>query len=835
MGAAVTLFLALFDLDKKHLLSLIIPVWISIGAIVLLEKKMPYHQSWKPNVGDIKIDGLYFLLIQSVLPQLLVWFATLSIIRFIGLNYFQSINIWPSKWSTASQEVLLIFVSDFLRYWLHRFYHTIPFLWRFHAVHHSVQKMYWLNTARFHPFEKATQFLMDTFPFMLLGVSEKVIALHLIVYGVNGFFQHSNINLRLGWFNYIISSPELHRWHHSKKIDESNNNYGNNVSVWDLLFGTFFFPKNNTVQDLGLINRAYPQNFTKQMVSPLVGNIDKINLPETTFLNLVLNFLLRFKIYRIKRHVLKPFLEGTENCDRIQHNLLMQIINNNENTRFGVEHHFKNINNYQEYREQVTLQSYESLLPYISSQAKDSRNHDLIADNIILFNKTSGTTSEPKLIPVTQQTLNGLKESQDLMVYNQYLAQPYSYYGKIVGIASPAIEGMTKHNIPIGSASGQFYKSVSAVVRTKYVIPYEVLEIKDYEIKYYTMLLCCLQHKDITYIATANPTTLLKLIEVLNTHKQDLLNDLCDKSIKGLNRENFEHYDAVVKQLNPSRKRIKELENLFKSNIKLTFEHLCPYLMQLATWTGGSCGTAIHALTPLLPPNVSIIDLGYLSSELRATITFDKDSQSGLPTYTQHFFEFVERIEFENGIHNFKLLHEVCLHKEYYIFVTTSAGLYRYNMNDIVVVTGFINRCPLLKFLQKGKGVCNITGEKLYESQLLTALNKIKLESKFIQVLANEDTAQYELYVEENGRDLWDTRIVANQLDLLISDNNIEYQEKRHSGRLKPLVMFVLREGASEEIKKLAIKKGQSEGQYKTILLTYKKMMACDLSQFIKS
>jgi len=84
---------------------------------------------------------------------------------------------------------------------------------------------------------------MDVLPFMILGVSEEVIGLHFVLYAINGFFQHCNIDLKYGWLNYVVSSSDLHRWHHSRNPEESNHNYGNNIILWDLLFNSFFLPK----------------------------------------------------------------------------------------------------------------------------------------------------------------------------------------------------------------------------------------------------------------------------------------------------------------------------------------------------------------------------------------------------------------------------------------------------------------------------------------------------------------------------------------------------------------------------------------------------------------
>jgi sterol desaturase/sphingolipid hydroxylase (fatty acid hydroxylase superfamily) len=162
----------------------------------------------------------------------------------------------------------MILVVDFLRYWLHRAAHENKYLWQLHSVHHSVEQLYWLNTARFHPLEKALQMSLDSLPFLLMAVDERVLALYYIAYATNGFFQHSNIRLRFGVLNYVIGSAELHRWHHSRKPKESNANYGNNVIIWDLLFGTWYLPKDRDIQALGLQDRRYPRSFLAQMRAP---------------------------------------------------------------------------------------------------------------------------------------------------------------------------------------------------------------------------------------------------------------------------------------------------------------------------------------------------------------------------------------------------------------------------------------------------------------------------------------------------------------------------------------------------------------------------------------
>ena len=195
---------------------------------------------------------------QLALPPLVgVMFATLLVSPAQRLD-LPLTRLWPHQWPLAVQAVLMIAAVDFLRYWLHRFAHQNDVLWRLHAVHHSVDRLYWLNTARFHPLEKALQMCLDSLPFLLLGVRPEVLSLYYLAYSTNGFFQHSNIALRYGVLNYVVSSAEAHRWHHSREPREANSNYGSTTIVWDLLFGTFWLPKTDRVGALGLHDRALP-------------------------------------------------------------------------------------------------------------------------------------------------------------------------------------------------------------------------------------------------------------------------------------------------------------------------------------------------------------------------------------------------------------------------------------------------------------------------------------------------------------------------------------------------------------------------------------------------
>ena len=107
-----------------------------------------------------------------------------------------------------------------------------------------------------------------------LGCGPEVIGLHGLFSAVHGIFQHANLPLRLGPLNWVFSMAELHRWHHSKLPKESDTNFGNNLIIWDVLFGTRFLPKDREVGPLGLLNRAYPTGFLAQLKTPFIRGLE---------------------------------------------------------------------------------------------------------------------------------------------------------------------------------------------------------------------------------------------------------------------------------------------------------------------------------------------------------------------------------------------------------------------------------------------------------------------------------------------------------------------------------------------------------------------------------
>jgi hypothetical protein len=233
-----------------------------------------------------------------------------------------------------------------------------------------------------------------------------------------------------------------------------------------------------------------------------------------------------------------------------------------------------------------------------------------------------------------------------------------------------------------------------------------------------------------------------------------------------------------------------------------------------------------------------VLELGYVSSEFRGTFTLGKRAGSGWPTLDTHFFEFAESERWDRGDRELVTLDGLRKGRDYYVVVTTPSGLYRYFINDIVTVTGYFNSTPLLRFRQKGKGVTNITGEKLYEAQVLAAvrasMDEARAAARFVMMLADEQACAYRLYVEADGTTRPPATWLATSVERKLCELNVEYAAKLESGRLRALEAVWLASDAGDAYKRSCVEQGQREGQFKTVAIAYRRDFTFDLDALVE-
>jgi sterol desaturase/sphingolipid hydroxylase (fatty acid hydroxylase superfamily) len=831
VGGGILLHLTLLSHGFSIVVSTYTPVLLGAAAVTWLEWCFPHLPEWRPTRSDITHDLWFMAIIQILLPKLLVLMVVFALVEPIRAQHWPLSHVWPHHWAIWQQTLLMLMIVDFTRYWLHRSAHKYGFLWRFHAVHHSSNKLYWLNVGRFHPIDKALQFLLDALPFILLGVTAPVLGFYYVIYSLNGFFQHSNIRLRFGFLNYVISSPELHRWHHSRLPAESDSNFANHTILWDMLFGTRFLPTTRSIRDIGLLNRNYPMSFLAQMRTPFIPDLTTHDVPlrpspfgRAVFLHLLRGYAgVRFA-WPLHRQASRPHAT--------QLRVLRRILQHSRNTEFGRVHDFVHIGSIADFQRSVPIHTYEELGPSFDRQ-EHSGDEVLYRGKPLFYARTSGTTGVPKLIPVLASTLRQYCRQQYLTVYFQLVFCPGAFHGKALGISSAAIEDTLNTGTPVGSASGYLYRAMPDFMRANYVVPAEVFEIRDYALKYRVILRLALQEDGISYVGGANSSSFLRLLDGLQQERGLLIDSLLSGELAGLETLAPRIQHAIHTRLRPHPQRALQLQR--DPNHPLTYRELWPDIRLFNIWTGGSCSIALEALRQKLPAQTCVVELGYLASEMRGSITLNFENGGGIPPLGDYFFEFVERDAWEAGSRDCQTLNTLQNDRHYYVLVTTDYGLYRYFMNDIVRVVGFHKHTPLIRFVQKGKGVTSITGEKMYEAQVITALENtvqaLGVPLIFMLMLADEPAGRYHFYYETEAAACEADALVL-RLDHELSHINIEYAAKRASGRLGLLATTRLQRGTGEAYKIYCLNQGQREAQFKPAVLQLRSELQFPLEHY---
>ena len=535
------------------------------------------------------------------------------------------------------------------------------------------------------------------------------------------------------------------------------------------------------------------------------------------------NLLVRGRMFAIRHTHWRNLVKSARNPSDIQERVLEAILRNNQRTQYGRAYNFDRISSYHQFAQQVPVVTYETLRPYIEDQLR-SGLPALTADQPVMYATSSGTTGVPKYVPIIREELQQQRRHTALLTYSQYAFDPLAFDGKVWVMAASAVEGRFENGIPWGSASGFLYASMSPAIANKYLIPPEVFAIKDNGLKYDLILRLAIGEKNITYFSAANPTTMLRICTLANQHGLALAEDV-ERGRFGREAELVpEVARAIRKRLKANANRAAELRSVFNSGRAATFGDLWPHIRLVSIWTGGNCGVAARSARTLLSTTTQIVELGYLSSEFCGTLTVDCSVTAGLPNMTDYFYEFIEPEEWDAGNRKFRRIHQLEAGQDYYVVITTPSGLYRYFINDIVRTEGTYHNSPLIRFVQKGKGVTNITGEKLYESQLTEALTRAEkhfnMQPEFYLMLADVERQIYHLYLESNGM-IKNTAEIARYFDNTLAELNLEYRTKRESCRLHPLEITQLQQGTGEIYRAHCIQSGQREGQFKMVTLQY--------------
>jgi sterol desaturase/sphingolipid hydroxylase (fatty acid hydroxylase superfamily) len=212
-------------------------------------------------------DLLYFL-ISSVMVQSFTYLSFAPSNLILATAQLSSIQAAIASQPLWLQFFEIMFLTDLVQYWVHRLFHKAPWLWKFHAVHHSARTLDWLAGSRMHVVEIVCLRGLTVIPMTVLGFDQSMIYLYLIVVYLYATYIHSNIKFDLEWIKPILVTPRFHHWHHGIEKEAIDVNFSIHFPIFDRLFGTYYMPKGKWPSGVGVGGHPVPSGYWKQFWYP---------------------------------------------------------------------------------------------------------------------------------------------------------------------------------------------------------------------------------------------------------------------------------------------------------------------------------------------------------------------------------------------------------------------------------------------------------------------------------------------------------------------------------------------------------------------------------------
>ena len=274
MGGSKAAMLSEMETDWYLGLDFFFLNFVFLGAIFI-----PIERLLKKNEQPIlryewREDLLYFL-ISTIFVQMLAYLSLNPSLTALAAT--ESLGWIRDK--IANQHVLIqffeiMFLTDLAQYWFHRTFHKIPWLWKFHAVHHSAQAMDWLAGSRMHIVEVLLMRSFTTLPMYVMGFGETALYAYIFFVYLLSVFIHANIRVPFGIFQYVIATPRFHHWHHGLEEEAIDVNFAIHFPVIDMVFGTFHLPGDRWPDGYGVGGHPVPKGFLRQLIYPFQSSDD---------------------------------------------------------------------------------------------------------------------------------------------------------------------------------------------------------------------------------------------------------------------------------------------------------------------------------------------------------------------------------------------------------------------------------------------------------------------------------------------------------------------------------------------------------------------------------
>jgi sterol desaturase/sphingolipid hydroxylase (fatty acid hydroxylase superfamily) len=236
-------------------------LFIPLERIFARHKGQPvFREEWR--------EDLFYYLVSCLLVQVLTFLSMTPAIALAAHTHWTSFRAWIASQPAILQVVEIMFVTDLVQYWIHRAFHRVPFLWGFHAVHHSAKSMDWMAGARMHFIEIIALRGFTVIPMYILGFGPLALHAYILLVYIHSSLVHANIGWNFDHVGRFLVTPRFHHWHHGIEKEAIDVNFAVHFPLFDRLFGTYHLPPHEWPIGYGIENHPVPRSYWQQFLYP---------------------------------------------------------------------------------------------------------------------------------------------------------------------------------------------------------------------------------------------------------------------------------------------------------------------------------------------------------------------------------------------------------------------------------------------------------------------------------------------------------------------------------------------------------------------------------------
>ena len=517
------------------------------------------------------------------------------------------------------------------------------------------------------------------------------------------------------------------------------------------------------------------------------------------------------------------FVNKTQSPIATQEQFLKTLLQTHQSTVFGQKYRIGEIATVDRFRDRIPVLPYSDYEPYIQRIAAGETNV-LTSHPARYLSVSSGTTGKRKWIPISRHYQRTLQRSNlaGLGFATQGLKARRLKFGKFLLAHSAQILGKTSGGIEYGLASSGSVRMERWLGGQLYAHPFEVLQVNDSLTRHYLCLLFSLRNTKMRGMAASFPMLLLRTCRYLEQYAEELIHDLATGELASWLRLQPQERDRLEQRWSAAPRRAVELHSILQSEGRLTPMLVWPELCYVATARGGTSDFYFQNFLDYFG-DIPIFGGVYGCSEATYGVSSDFDDDGYVMALESGFFEFIPANQPPSNYPSTLMPTEVRVGDRYRVLVTNYAGLYRYDIGDVVEVLGFYGRTPMFTFRHRQGGLLSSISEKTTEDHVLQVMQtlqrefQLSLEDFCITLSEHEIPPHYLVNIElTRGQQLTAPQSFLENFDRHLQKVNLQYQLRRRD-QIPPPRLRILAPGSFEQFRQRQLNQGIPDTQLKIL------------------